>query len=73
MMLHVLLVMRIEIATGCGRWLPLDKTLFLKILETFVENVLMQIQVNVDITIVLITIVELIRVILMIHEENKKR
>ena len=33
----------------------------------------MQIQVNIDITIVLIAIVQLIRVIIIIHEENKKR
>ena len=33
----------------------------------------MQIQVNIDVTIVLIAIVQLIRVIIIIHEENKKR
>ena len=33
----------------------------------------MQIQVNIDMTIVLIAIVQLIRVIIIIHEENKKR
>jgi len=33
----------------------------------------MQIQINIDITIVLIAISQLIRVIIIIHEENKKR
>ena len=33
----------------------------------------MQIQVNIDITIFLIAILQLIRVIIIIHEENKKR
>ena len=33
----------------------------------------MQIQVNIDITIVLIAILQHIRVIIIIHEENKKR
>ena len=33
----------------------------------------MQIQINIDITIVLIAILQLIRVIIIIHEENKKR
>ena len=37
------------------------------------RNRRMQIQVNIDITIVLIAILQLIRVIIIIHEENKKR
>lgn len=37
------------------------------------RNRRMQIQVNIDITIILIAIVQLIRVIIIIHEENKKR
>ena len=33
----------------------------------------MQIQINIDVTIVLLAILQLIRVIIIIHEENKKR
>ena len=61
---------RIDIATRYGRWFPLDKSLRLSIPGW--RNRRMQIQVNIDITIVLIAILQLIRVII-IHEENKKR
>ena len=62
---------RIDIATRYGRWFPLDKSLRLSIPGW--RNRRMQIQVNIDMTIVLIAIVQLIRVIIIIHEENKKR
>ena len=62
---------RIDIATRYGRWFPLDKSLRLSIPGWRIRH--MQIQINIDVTIVLIAILQLIRVIIIIHEENKKR